>query len=65
MRPHHLLQPRPPEVYRMPITDTSVFRTRSGGPLYKHHSHGSSVALAILLLIKEQTKRKQKNKTSK
>ena len=29
---------------------TSVFQTRGGGPLYKHHSHDSSVALAILLL---------------
>ena len=33
-------------------TDTSVFRTRSGGPLYKHHSHDSRVPLAILLLKK-------------
>ena len=44
--------PRLPEVYRMPITDISVFRTRSGGPLYKHHSHDSRVPLAVLLLKK-------------
>ena len=57
MRPHRAFNspadyrlPRLPEVYRMPVTDTSVFRTRRGGPLYKHHDR--SVALAILLLKK-------------
>ena len=35
-------------------TDTSVFRTRSGGPLYKHHSHDSRVPLVILLLKKNE-----------
>ena len=38
--------PHLPEIYRMPITDTSVFRTSNGGP---YHSHDSSVALTILL----------------
>ena len=40
MRLHHVQQPGPagytlprlPEVYRMPITDTSVFQTRGSGP---------------------------------
>ena len=30
-----------------------VFRTCSGGPLYKHRSHDSSVALAVLLIKKQ------------
>ena len=48
----------------MPITDTSVFLTRSGGLAsfsnfvtrrLKNHSHDISVALAILLLKKKNT----------
>ena len=54
MRPHRVQQSQittPTGSNRMPITDTSVFRTAA---VVSHNSHDISVALAILLLKKHQ-----------
>ena len=56
MRPHSVQQPSQSQITMhagsILNADTFVFRTHSSGPLYKHCSHDSSVALAILLLKK-------------
>ena len=58
MQPHHVQQPSRSQITTptgsILNADTSVFRTCSGGPLYKHHSHDSNVALAVLLLKNHQ-----------
>ena len=43
MRPHRVEQPSRSQITTptgsIPNADTSIFRTRSSGPLYKHRSH--------------------------
>ena len=57
MQPHRVQQPELtlpclPEVYRMPITNISLFQIRSGGPFHFRSCTSITIECLILLLYK-------------